>query len=73
MTVDVNAVSACLANRTYQTSLDRDERLAIDLGINGMPTTSLDGRQIAVRPVEDLRSAMQSELKATRFGGSLQQ
>ena len=57
---DTKKVSACLADRVFQESLQRDERLAMDLGINSTPTVFLNGRKIRVGSPQDLRAAMKA-------------
>jgi protein-disulfide isomerase len=61
-TVEPQKITSCLSGKGYQESLERDEALAIDLGINSTPTVFLNGRKISVRSIEDLRAAMNAAL-----------
>ncbi len=56
--VDPQRVTSCLAEKAFQESLQRDQQLAMDLGINSTPTIFLNGGRISVRSVDDLRKAM---------------
>ena len=58
--VEASKVRSCLAEKGYQESLQRDEQLAMDLGITGTPTIFLNGRRVSVRSIEDLRAAILS-------------
>ena len=63
---DINAIRSCLSANAYQDFLERDERLATDLGITGTPTVFLDGKRISVRSADDLRTAMKAALGSPR-------
>lgn len=58
--VDANKARSCLTEKGYQESLQRDEQLAMDLGITATPTIFLNGRRVSIRSVEDLRAAIRS-------------
>ena len=59
-TVDRAKVESCLAEKTYEDFVRRDEQVAMDLGITGTPTVFINGRKVSVRSVEDLRAAIRS-------------
>ena len=61
-TVEPQKITSCLSGKGYQESLQRDEALAMDLGINSTPTVFLNGQKIAIRSIEDLRAAMNAAL-----------
>ncbi len=57
-TFDTKQAESCLTGKRFQESLQRDERLAIDLGITATPTVFLNGQKIRVGSTQDLRRAM---------------
>ena len=61
--VDTTKISACIANKSYEQSLQRDERLATDLGIRSTPTIFLNGQPIRVASLQDLRTAMHTPME----------
>jgi len=58
--VETNKIRSCLAEKGYQESLQKDEQLAMDLGITATPTIFLNGRRVSIRSVDDLRAAIRS-------------
>ncbi len=57
-TFDTKQVASCLTGKAFQEFLQRDERLAMDLGINATPTVFLNGQKIRAGSLQDLRTAM---------------
>ncbi len=69
--VDSNKVTSCLSEKGFEPSLQRDQQLATDLGIQGTPTVFLEARRISVKSVEDLRKALRTaEVESAPIAGA---
>ena len=68
--IDMEAVTACLSQKSFEDRLHRDEQLAMDLGITSTPSVFVNGQRISVRSIEDLRNALRTaQLENTVVGG----
>jgi protein-disulfide isomerase len=67
MRLDMNRMNLAIAQQTHQPAIERDRQIARQFGVDGTPTTFINGRRVVgARPIEELEAAFQRALTDAR-------